>query len=301
MTTHSLSSLKILITLAIMSMMVSLANAATVVTFSQDDLSRILGEVFGERPDPKKKLRIHRSFNNKTLHIVFPSRGEAILHSNRQEQFPVSDLVCDTLRLDNGQVAAVLAEDTAYPMLMVGDQAPIRGRGYDVDPAGRALMISQKSATVLCTLDKPYFTKLSLPDFDGRRLFARRGELLLVGNNNKTNLVEARVIRVNGPGVYAEAGSLNLPNVAAGVRVLDYDSTSDELLLGGVDATGAGTFAIYNLTNGQGRTVSPNKPGDTEALFLDNSKLANRLTGRSGATPNRGGGFFNELFGGISL
>lgn len=293
-------SLRDLILTAMVAAVVSVCPAVPVVTYSQEDLSRLLGEVVGERPTAKAKIRIHRNSAGTLLNLVLPSKAEALLHPTRQEKFPVSELVIDVFRLDNGQGVAQLAEDegSPYPMLMVGTYEPIRGRGFDFAPDGSALMVAQKEATSLNTFDKPYFAKLSVANFEGKRLFKRRGDLVLVGNNTATGLVEARLISVHGPGNFGEAGKLNLQSVAVGVRVLDYSPEDDELLLGGVDAGGASSFAVYNLGNGQGRTVAPQRVGDTEAMFVKDKRLADRLQGRAQAAPEKGT-FFGELFGGV--
>ncbi|NLD61226.1 hypothetical protein GX645_02100 [Candidatus Sumerlaeota bacterium] len=279
--------------------MVSPAFSADIVTFSQNDISRIIGEVIGVQP-PVGSLSIHRNSQGNMLNAVYPKRAEVIIHTNRQEQHPVSDMVIDVFRLDNGTPAAQIIEDEGFPTLMVGDNEPIRAKGgYDIEPSGRALMVSQKENTTLSTLDKPYFTKLRIGNFDGKRIFSRGNDMVLIGNNTATGLMEARLISVQGNGVFGEAGKLNLHNVASGIRVLDYAPDDDELLLGGVDASGATSFAVYNLGTGQGRVVAPQRPGDTQALFLSNSsKLAARLSGRAGPAPTKRG-FFQELFQGF--
>ncbi len=272
-------------------------SAAEIVTFSQDDIARIIGEVVGHQP-PTGSLVIRRNASGTMLNSCYPKTVEVILRNNRQEQQPISNTVLSVYRLEDGSPAAQIVEDEGFPTLIVGDNEHIRAKGgYDVEYSGRALMISQKENTTLATLDKPYFTKINIPNFDGKRIFSRKGDLLLIGNNNATGLMEARIISSRG-NVFTEAGKLNLRNVAAGIRVLDYSQEADELLLGGVDASGAASFAAYNLGSGHGRVIKPQEPGDTEALYMPNGRLMNRLLGRAGASPTKGS-FFGELFRGF--
>jgi hypothetical protein len=114
---------------------------------------------------------------------------------------------------------------------------------------------------------------------DARRIFMRQGGLLVVGSNKTANRLEAVPVSLQG-GTATAGAAIPVPGVPAGVMVLDYDQKSDELLLGGLGASGTTSFAIANLSTGQAHLVDNAKPGAVAALFISDSNLVSRLTGQ---------------------
>lgn len=248
--------------------------------YSQDDVVRLFGEVCGRQPQPGK-LRIHRSSAGDFLYIITPSLSEAVVYARNQACNTLSTQTIDLWRSDKGVVVAQLLDDDGKPLLLV-DDAEIRGKKFDVDRSGQYLMVSHGDRSTISGIAKPYRTLLDLP-INGQRVFARKRGLLVVGDNTKSGQLEAHVVAI-GPQGLTDQGPLPLKDLSAGLKVYDYLETADELLVGGIDASGQPAFAVYNLTSGEARGVVPEKPGCTEALFVRDNALRGRLQG-AGAAP----------------
>ena len=96
-------------------------------------------------------------------------------------------------------------------------------------------------------------------------------------------------MRTDETGLTTEA-AIPVGSYPGDVRVLDYCESSDDLLLGGTDPGGQVAFVIYNVATGRSSSVAPAKPGDDQAMFIDNRRARSLLQGGSGV-----GGLFKKL------
>lgn len=250
-----------------------------VVTFSNSDLERLMAETCNQAPSSRGGLHAHRNSQGNMLYIVSEDHSEAVVWGNSQQCNELSTDTLDLWREDKGNAVAQLILKDERRMLMVGEFDPVRGKRFDIDRSGQYLVISHGTSSTLGAVNRPYRTMLNL-QLDAQRIFVRKRTLLIVGGNPLTGRMEARVVRVSDTGMTEDAPiPINMP---AGVQVLDYSEATDDLLLGGVDASGQTAFAIYSLENGQSSAVTPNRPGDNQALFMDDKDIRNRLTGKAG-------------------
>ncbi|MCX7717115.1 MAG: hypothetical protein N2111_01760 [Candidatus Sumerlaeaceae bacterium] len=271
----------------------AMAQRGSVVTFSRADLARLAGGVCGEMPRDPSKITARRNAAGNLVYITLPGRKEAILMPDTQQCNDVSTEVIDLWRAESGEAVAQLTLDEGKPLLLAGE-SEIRGTRFDIERGGQYLLVSHKNRSTISALAKPYRSLIEL-DLDGQRLFVRKRNLLVVGDNTKTGQLEARVIRPQAEGM-VEDPPIVIEGMRAGVRVLDYSEASDDLLLGGVDATGQTAFVVYNLGSGRAAALPPDKPGDELGLFIANGRLRARLGGGEapvapGGEPRRRGPF----------
>lgn len=262
-----------------------MAQRGSAVTFSRSDLARIAGGVCGEAPRDPSKITARRNAAGNLVYITLPGRKEAILTPDTQQCNEVSTEVIDLWRAESGEAVAQLTLDEGKPLLLAGE-SEIRGTRFDIERGGQYLLVSHKNRSTISALAKPYRSLIEL-DLDAQRLFVRKRNLLVVGDNTRTGQLEARVIRSQSEGM-VEDPPIVIEGMRAGVRVLDYSEATDDLLLGGVDATGQTAFVVYNLGSGRATALPPNKPGDELGLFIANGRLRARLGG--GETPAVPGG-----------
>ena len=263
----------------------SIASARpSVVTFSRADAARLAGEICGGAPTGPIEMR--RNSDGSMIYAVVNPQ-EFVLLSGNQSCHKVDSEVVDLWRNDKGEVVGQLQKKSEGMVLLVGDKAEMRGRRFDIERTGNYLVTSQGTTSTLTAVNRPYRTLLRL-NMDAQRVFERKRSLLVVGGNAATGLLEARVVRVN-QGELSEGERIALPNLPAGVRVLDYSADSDELLLGGVNAAGQTAFLLVGVGNGAASAAPAQKPGDDSALFLDDRALGARLTGGAGPAPAPGG------------
>lgn len=228
-----------------------------VVTFSRADAARAMEIGCGVASAPDVPVHVHRNIPGNLVYCVAEDHREAVLYSESQQCHELSKEVLDMWRDESGEVKAMLIQKTEGRLLMVGE-AELRGKRFDVERTGQYFVISQGDFSQLSAIAKPYRVLLTL-DFDAQRIFTRKNELLVVGNNFKTNQLEARVVR------YSEGSLVQLPpmpiaNMPAGVRVLDYSEKTDDLLLGGVDPSGQTMFVVVNLSSGSASAVTLKSP-----------------------------------------
>lgn len=262
------------------------ANAQNppVVTFSNSDLARLFQEGCPGTPISANKYHIHRNSAGNMVYVASEDHREAILYATSQQ---CSDLSTDTLdvwRDDKGVAVAQLINKDNMRMLMVGEYDPSRGKRFDIDRSGQYMVVSSGDSSVISAIARPYRTLLSVSNFDAQRIFARKKALLIVGSNPATNMLEARTIRIDPSGM-AEESPIPVGGMPAGVKVLDYAEKTDDLLLGGLDASGQGSFVVFNVATGQSSGVPAQKPGDDNALFIMDSGLRQRISGRAGPAP----------------
>jgi hypothetical protein len=271
------------------SLSIATATAARppIATFSRADASRIAAELCGARPAATGPIEVRRNSDGSMIYAVVNPQ-EFVLLSGNQSCHKVDSEVVDLWRNDKGEVVAQLQKKSEGLVLLVGDKAEMRGRRFDVERTGNYLVTSQGTTSTLTAVNRPYRTLLRL-NLDAQRVFERKRSLLVVGGNSATGMLEARVVRVN-QGELSEGERIPLPNLPAGVRVLDYSADSDELLLGGVNASGQTAFLVVGVGNGASSSVAAAKPGDDSALFLDDRSVRSRLTGGAETAPSEGGG-----------
>jgi len=258
----------------------SVAYAQHVVTLTQQDIAGLVGAACGQAPSAKG-VHVHRNEAGNMLYIVSAGQSEALIYGSQQACNPLAAETLDLWRnAANGAVTAQLANRYEGKRLLVGDNPDgISGKAFDVSDGGQYMVVSHGDVSSVSPVDRPYIRTIEL-QMDARRIFMRSdGGLLVVGSNKAANRLEA--VPVNLQGGTAVAGApIAVPGVPAGVLVMDYNPRSNELLLGGVDASGTTSFAISNLSTGQARLVDNAKPGAVTALFISDNGLYARLTGQ---------------------
>ena len=271
------------------------ARRGSVITFSRADVSRLFGEVCGTMPPADKPVYVHRSRSGERLFIVGGDHREAAVAAGTEGQqcMPLDEEIVDVWRTDDGRVSGMIQIRDAQKMLVIGEGEGIRGKRFDIEDTGTYLIVSNGKETSINAVAKPYRAVLNI-SLDGQRIFSRKRDLLVVGDNPATGQLEARLITVDGSRL-VEKNSLTVPNTRAGVRVYDFSEQTDELLLGGVTASGQPAFMTFNLSSGETAGVELSKPGDDMALFVGNSRLRSRLTSGGGAAAGMG-----SLLGGSS-
>lgn len=255
-----------------------------VVTFSRADAARAMEIGCGVASALDVPVHVHRNIPGTLVYCVAEDHREAVLYSESQQCHELSKEVLDMWRDESGEVKAMLIQKTEGRLLMVGE-AELRGKRFDVERTGQYFVISQGGFSQLSAIAKPYRVLLTL-DLDAQRIFTRKNELLVVGNNFRTNQLEARVVR------YIEGSLVQLPpmpiaNMPVGVRVHDYSEKTDDLLLGGVDPSGQTMFVVVNLSSGAATAVNPKKPGDDQAMFLSDGNLRAKISGTSSAAAGK--------------
>lgn len=252
-----------------------------IVTLTQAEIAGLLASACGPQSAQPKQVHVHRNDAGNMLYIVAGGQAEALIYASQQACNPLSPETIDLWRrASDGSVTAQLATRFEGERLLVsGNTDGISGRHFDVSDGGEYMVVSHGDVSGVSPVDRPYMRTIEL-QMDARRVFMRPdGGLLVVGNNKSANRLEA--IPVNLHGGTATAGApIPVTGVPAGVLVLDYNPKTNELLLGGQDATGATSFAIANLTTGQGRLLENSKPGAVTALFIEDPALLARLSGQ---------------------
>jgi len=259
-----------------------------VVTFSKAELAQAVAATCNSPYAPRGAVKIHRNVAGNMVYLVAEGEREAVIFASSQSCNEISSDTLDLWRSDRDGVAvaqAAMRFDTKR--LLVGTEGDgIAGNRFDVDRTGQYLVISYGNTSSVAAVPKPYRRLVEL-NFDAQRIFARRNGLFVVGNNPATNQLEGTQVRTEGGTLVAEA-PMPLGGMPAGVRVLDYNESSDELLLGGLDASGQTSFVVLNITSGQASPVPTAKPGDDTGLFIADGALRARLTSGNVAQPQPG-------------
>jgi hypothetical protein len=271
------------------------AGRPGIVTFSRVDAARVAAEVCGSPGAASGPAQVRRNTDGTMVYSIVDFR-EVVLLTNSQQCNKVDSDVLDLWRNDKGEVVAQLQKKSEGLVLMVGDKAEMRGRRFDVERTGNYLVTSHGTTSTLTAVSRPYRVLLRL-DMDAQRLFERKRSLLVVGGNPATGMLEGRMVRVN-QGELSEGERIPLPNIPAGVRVLDYSAESDELLLGGVNAAGQTAFLVVGVGSGSSSGVASQKPGDDAGLFLSDRALRSRLSGSAAGAETEGG---SKKRGGLRL
>lgn len=265
--------------------MASLSPARpAVATFGTSDAAQAFGAGCGQ--GPKGKVHVHRDSTGGMLRLVGERQSEAVLYAESQACNKLQDDVINVWRNDQGQVSAQLIDRGDGMRLLIGENAEIRGKRFDVERTGQYLIVSLGTTSTISAVAKPYLKMAEVP-LDAQRIFAREGSILVVGDNPATGRLEGRTVRILPTGLAVDPVPVEIAGMPAGVRVLDYSEESDDLLLSGVDQAGQPSFVLVNLTSGRSSAVPPLKPGDNMALFLDNSALRQRLSGAPAAADSQ--------------
>ncbi|MCX7625522.1 MAG: hypothetical protein N2Z21_04855, partial [Candidatus Sumerlaeaceae bacterium] len=220
-----------------------------VVTFSNDDASKSIAIACNEGTYSRAPVHVHRNVPGNMVYCVSEDHKEGVLYSESNLCHELTSETLNIWRNEEGEVVAMLIKRTEGRLLMIGE-AELRGKRFDVERTGTYFIISQGKFTQLASTVKPYRILHVFQDFDGKRIFARKGDLLIVGDNLQTNQLEARIVRVQPEGL-TELAPQPVANMPAGVRVLDFSEASNDLLLGGVDPEGRTLFAVVNLETGE--------------------------------------------------
>jgi hypothetical protein len=254
-------------------------SQSQVVTMNDQDIAQLMASACGPQGVPSKDVHVHRNSTGNMLYMVAEGQFEALVYAQQQMCNPLSP---ETLNLwrnaGDGAVTAQLAKRYDGERLLVqGSTDGISGQHFDVSTGGQYLVISHGESSSVSPVDRPYIRTIEL-QMDARRIFNWRDGLLVVGSNKAANRLEAVPVSVQA-GTATAGAPIPVPGVPAGVHVLDFDSETDELLLGGLNASGVWSFAIANIATGQARLVENAKPGATTALFIRDPALYARLTG----------------------
>ncbi len=254
---------------------------SNVVTFTPQDIAGLMAAACGPQSlAPEKDTHVHRNAAGNMLYIVGAGKFEALIYAQQQNCNPLSPETLNLWRNQaDGAVSAQLAKRYDGERLLVqsGGSDGISGKRFDVEPSGQYLLVSHGESSGVSPVDRPYVRTIDL-QIDGQRLFKRPDGLLVVGSNKATNQLEAVPVSLQG-GTAVAGAPIVVPGVPAGVQVLDYNDKTDELLLGGLNASGVTSFAVANLSTGQARLVENVKPGATTALFINDPGLLARLKG----------------------
>jgi len=256
-----------------------------VVTFSNDDAARAIAIACKLDSYSAAPVSVHRNVPGNMVYCVSEDHREGVLYSESNTCHELTSETLDVWRTEEGEVAALLIQRTEGRLLLVGE-AELRGRRFDVERTGTYFIISQGKFTQLGATTKPYRVLHVFQDFDGKRIFARKGDLLVVGDNLATKQLEARLVRIEGDRII-EQPARQIANMPAGVRVHDFAESTNDLLLGGVDPQGNPLFAVVNLETGESSGITPKKPGDDQAMFLSDGNIRAKLSGTSGAAGSK--------------
>lgn len=256
-----------------------------VVTFSNEDAAKAIAIACNEETYSRAPVHVHRNVPGNMVYCVSEDHKEGVLYSESNLCHELTSETLNVWRNEEGEVVAMLIKRTEGRLLMIGE-AELRGKRFDVERTGTYFIISQGKFTQLASTVRPYRILHVFQDFDGKRIFARKGDLLIVGDNLQTNQLEARIIRIQQEGL-SELAPQAVANMPAGVRVLDFSEASNDLLLGGVDPEGKTLFAVVNLETGESSAVTPKKEGDDQAMFLSNGNIRAKLSGSSGAAGSK--------------
>ena len=256
-----------------------------VVTFSSDDAARAVAIACNQEAYSRAPVHVHRNVPGNMVYCVSEDHREGVLYSESNLCHELTSETLNVWRTEEGEVAALLIKRTEGRLLMIGE-AELRGKRFDVERTGTYFIVSQGKFTQLGTTMKPYRVLHAFQNFDGKRIFARKGDLLVVGDNLLTNQLEARFVRIEGERI-VELPARPVANMPAGVRIHDFAEASNDLLLGGVDPDGNTLFAVVNVETGESSAITPKKPGDDQALFLSDGNIRAKLSGTSGAAGSK--------------
>jgi hypothetical protein len=193
----------------------------------------------------------------------------------------------DVWRGPDGNVIAMVQLREEGRKLTIGE-SEFRGFRFDIDPTGTYFSLSQGASSSIAAVSRP-FRKLLTVDLDVQRVFVQGRRIVAVGNNLSTGRLEYRILQPSPSGLTI-VGQGTVGNQPAGVRVLDFDSRSGNLLLAGTTTNGGIGFVMVNLSSGSTRSISPSRPGDDMALFVDNASMRRALTGSTAVAPGSDGG-----------
>lgn len=263
----------------------SVVGQSSVVTFSKKELGSAVAGLCNSQFLPRGATHVHRNLAGNMIYIVAEGEREAIIFAGSQSCNTLSSDTLDLWRSDaNGSVVAQSATRFGDKRLLVGTEGDgIAGRRFDIERSGTYLIISHGDSSSVASVAKPY-RRLAELNFDAQRIFLRRNGLFVVGNNTATRQLESSQIRNDG-GVLTAEPPMPVGGMPSGVRVLDYNEARDELLLGGLDASGQTSFVVLDLATGQGAPVPNAKPGDETGLFISDGALRARLTSGNLAQP----------------
>lgn len=255
-------------------------SQSNIVTLSEQDIAGLLASACGPQGVPSKDVHVHRNSQGNMLYMIAEGQFEALIYAQQQMCNPLAPETLDLWRnAADGTVIAQLAKRYDGERLLVqGSTDGISGKYFDVSPGGQYLVISHGDSSSVSPVERPYIRTIEL-QMDARRIFSRQNGLVVVGSNKTTNRLEAVPVSIQG-GTATAGVPIPVPGVPAGVLVLDFDNTTDELLLGGLNSTGVTSFAIANLSTGEARLID-SKPGAVTALFVSDPALFARLTGQA--------------------
>ena len=256
-----------------------------VVTFSNDDAARAIALACNEQTYSLAPVHVHRNVPGNMVYCVSEDHKEGVLYSESSMCHELTSETLNVWRNESGDVAALLIQRTEGRLLMIGE-AELRGKRFDVERTGTYFIVSHGAYSQLAAIVKPYRILYKFQDFDAKRIFARKGDLLVVGDNVQTKQLEARTVRITPEGV-SELEPKSVGNMPAGVRVLDYSEATNDLLLGGVDPEGRVLFVVYNLDTGETSAITPKKAGDDQAMFLGDGNIRAKLSGTSAAAGSK--------------
>lgn len=258
----------------------SLFAQGNVVVLTQQEIAGLLASACGPQAAPQGKALVHRNAAGNMLYIVSPGQFEALVYAQQQTCNPLQPESLNLWRnaADGAVTAQLVKRYEGERLLVQGSVDGIRGQHFDISPEGLYMVVSHGDVSSVSPVARPYVRTIEL-NMDARRIFPRQNGFLVVGANKATDRVEAVPVVLQEGNAIAGA-PIVVPGVPAGVQILDYNAQTDELLMGGLNATGVTSFAIANLSTGQASLVENTKPGAVTALFIADPALRARLSGQ---------------------
>ncbi|MGB9693128.1 MAG: hypothetical protein ACPL7D_13285, partial [Candidatus Sumerlaeaceae bacterium] len=223
---------RLVVAAAILGLAVSGSAHPPVVTFSNDDAARAIAIACKSDTYSRAPVHVHRNVPGNMVYCVSEDHKEGVLYSESSMCHELTSETLNVWRNEDGDVAALLIQRTEGRLLMIGE-AELRGKRFDVERTGTYFIVSQGKFTQLSAAVKPYRVLHVFENFDGKRIFARKGDLVVIGDNLLTNQLEARIVQIKDDRI-GELPPQPVANMPAGVRVLDFAESTNDLLVGGV-------------------------------------------------------------------
>ncbi len=260
--------------------------AQAVATFSTARALQAAQEACPGSPT-SNEVKVRRNGDGSLVSIIREGKAETVLYRGGAQCNPLQEQIQDVWRSADGKVLAIVQLREEGRKLVIGD-SEFRGFRYDIDPSGTFFILSQGNSSSVAAVERPFRKLLSI-DLDAQRVFVRGRQIVVIGNGPSSGRLEYRILQPSDQGL-SVVGQGNIGNQPAGVRVLDFDSRTGNVLLSGTNAAGQLGFVMVNLSTGAGQNITPSQPGDDQALFLPDASLRRALTGSSAAAAGSGGG-----------
>ena len=144
------------------------AGKSSIVTFSEDDLSRAIGQCGCQMAPQGTKLHARRNTAGDLVYVISEhNKQEGIVTAESGTCNTLSKEVLDVFRNDKGEAVAQIIDKDNMRMLMVGDIDPVRGRRFDVERTGVYFVVSHGKDSVLAAIENSDRPELQDDDASG--------------------------------------------------------------------------------------------------------------------------------------